>query len=95
MTSVLFDTEALVRALEGLFRGMWRDVTSGRLPRPDLSNLAEYLEIGSGFALDGAAPADGAALAARWRDALARRDAFSPLMPDQRLWRAAPHAAAA
>ncbi|SFK14936.1 O-linked N-acetylglucosamine transferase, SPINDLY family protein [Falsiroseomonas stagni] len=86
MTSVLFDTEALVRALEGLFRGMWRDVTGGRLPRPDLTNLAEYLEIGSDFALDGAAPADGAALAARWRDALARRDAFSPLAADRRFW---------
>lgn len=85
-TSVLFDTEALVRALEGLFRGMWRDAIAGRLPRPDLANLAEYLEIGSDFALDGAAPADGAALAARWRDALARRDAFSPLAADRRFW---------
>jgi predicted O-linked N-acetylglucosamine transferase (SPINDLY family) len=96
MTSVLFDTQALVRALEGLYRGMWRDVTTGRLPRPALQNLADYLELGSAFPLDGAAPADAAALSARWRAALARRDAFSPLAPDQRLWPAAAgHAVAA
>ncbi len=89
MTSVLFDTAAQMRALEELYRGMWQDVTTGRLPRPDLRNLDAYLEIGSAFALDGAAPADAAALEARWRDALARRDAFSPLPPDHRLWPAA------
>lgn len=95
MTSVLFDTAAQVRALEGLYRGMWHDATSGRLPRPDLTNLRDYLDLGSAFPLDGAAPADAGSLAGRWRQALARRDAFTPLPHDHRLWRAAPGVPAA
>jgi predicted O-linked N-acetylglucosamine transferase (SPINDLY family) len=85
-TSVLFDTAGTARALEDLFRDMWHEAREGRLPRPDLTNLRDYLEIGAAFALDGAPPSDAAAIAARWREALARRDAFSPLARDQRYW---------
>ena len=81
-TSPLFDTAALVRALEELFRSMWQDATTGRLPQPDLANLGAYLEIGAG--IDHAA--EGPPLAARYRAGLARRQAFAALPPDTRLW---------
>lgn len=45
-TCVLFDTPGLVRSLEGLYRGMWLDYLSGRLPAADLSNLEILHEIG-------------------------------------------------
>ncbi|NGM23818.1 hypothetical protein G3576_27670 [Roseomonas stagni] len=93
MTSVLFDTEGFVRAMEALFRDMWQDATAGRLPRPDLTNLDAYLEIGAAFPIDGAAPSDLPTMMARWRKALARRDAFSPLAPDRRLWPGGNHQA--
>src|SRR5262249_53180661 len=41
-TSVLFDTQAMVRRLEGLFRAMWDDYARGELPIPDLRNLPRY-----------------------------------------------------
>lgn len=86
MTSVLFDTEATVRDLEDLYRGVWRDVRGGRLPVPDMTNLHAYLEIGAGFDFDDAAPQPAAAQDERWRAALERRHAYSPLPPDRRLW---------
>ncbi|MBP0462352.1 O-linked N-acetylglucosamine transferase [Roseomonas sp. PWR1] len=83
-TATLFDTPRLVRELEGLFRGMWRDFAEGRLPRPDMTNLDTYLELGAelddpmvetGFRPD---------YEARWRDAVARRHAFAALPADRR-----------
>jgi predicted O-linked N-acetylglucosamine transferase (SPINDLY family) len=44
-SSVLFDTPGLVHRLEGLYRQMWADYAHGRLPQPDLSNLALLHEI--------------------------------------------------
>src|SRR5262249_31988153 len=44
--SVLFDTPALVKNLEDLYRGMWADYVEGRLPVPDLRNLDIYHEVG-------------------------------------------------
>lgn len=93
-TSTLFNTAGLVRALEDLFRGIWRDAQAGRLPVPDLTNLDAYLEIGSGFDFDEAEPEAVAMQEARWRAALAHRHAYSPLPADQRLW-PAPDAALA
>jgi len=94
MASTLFDTAGLVRALEDLYRGIWRDAQVGNLPVPELTNLDAYLEIGSGFDFDDAEPEAAAMQDARWRAALARRHAYSPLPPDRRLW-PAPDAALA
>lgn len=85
-TSTLFDTARFVREIEALYRHMWDDFRADRLPRPALTNLDAYLEVG--IALN--APArQGIPLpdhAAAWQAGLAARDAFAPLAPDQRLW---------
>lgn len=84
-SSLLFDTPRLVRSLEGLFREMWGAFTSGRLPRPDLTNLDAYLEIAVGLDHDGAEFV-GADAEVLYRRGLAARHAFSPLPSDTRLW---------
>jgi predicted O-linked N-acetylglucosamine transferase (SPINDLY family) len=87
-SALLFDTPRLVRDLERLFRGMWDDFSAGRLPRPDLTNLDEYLRIGAAMTHDGEAGFD-PMLDQRWRAAVARRHAYAPLPPDTRLHPAA------
>lgn len=42
----LFDTPGLVRAMESLYGKMWDDYKEGKLPKPDLTNLDRYFEIG-------------------------------------------------
>ena len=84
-TALLFDTPRLVRELESLFHGMWADFAAGRLPRPDLVNLDTYLEIGAAMDHDAAEASFAPDLDARWRAALAVRDAYAPLPADTRL----------
>jgi hypothetical protein len=83
-TALLFDTPRLVRALEALFRGIWDDFASGRLPQPDLTNLDTYLEIGATMADPGIEASFDPGLEDRWRAAVARRHAYAPLPPDAR-----------
>jgi predicted O-linked N-acetylglucosamine transferase (SPINDLY family) len=45
-TCALFDMDAHVRHLETLYRQMWDDLHSGKLPRPDLTNLDVYQDVG-------------------------------------------------
>jgi predicted O-linked N-acetylglucosamine transferase (SPINDLY family) len=47
---VLFDTPQLVSRLEALYQEMWRAARTGQLPRPELSNVQLYGEVG--IALD-------------------------------------------
>jgi hypothetical protein len=82
-TAPLFDTPRLVRELERLFRGMWEEFRAGRLPQPDLTNLDNYLRIGAAMAHDGELGFD-PTLDDRWRTAVARRHAYSPLPADAR-----------
>jgi hypothetical protein len=85
-TCVLFDTPLLVRSLEDVYARMWAEYTAGKMPRPDLTNLDVYNDIG--IALD----QDNVELLAvpdyqdKYRAELARRDAFGYLPPDRRLW---------
>ena len=44
-TCTLFDMPKLVRSMEDLFEGMWEDFRADKLPRPNLTNLDQYLEI--------------------------------------------------
>ena len=83
---VLFDTPLLVRSLEDVYARMWAEYTAGKMPRPDLTNLDVYNDIG--IALD----QDDVELLAvpdyeeRYRAELAKRDQFGYLPPDPRLW---------
>ncbi|MEO8900007.1 MAG: glycosyl transferase, partial [Polyangiaceae bacterium] len=86
-TCTLFDMPSLVRHLEGLYAGMWRDHESGQLPQPNLKNLTEYLEVSADQqpdALDLQTLSDGA-YHALWLDKLGQRHPHRPLEADGRL----------
>ena len=82
---VLFDMPLLVRRLEQLYATMWRQCEAGTLPRPDLTNLDVYLEVGA--AVDHEAIEVGAVEDYRrwWLTRLAERHAVRPIQPDRRL----------
>lgn len=84
-TCVLFDMPLLVRRLEQLYATMWRRCEGGTLPRPDLSNLDVYLEVGE--AVDHEAIDAGAIKDYRgwWISRLSQRHAMRPIPPDRRL----------
>jgi len=88
-TAPLFDTPRLVRALEGLFRGMWQEFEAGRLPVPDLANLEAYLEVAAGLDSDAVETTALGDYEARVTAGLAALHDWSPLPPDGRLWRKA------
>jgi len=85
-TCRLFDTPALVRDLEQLYRQMRQDYEQGRLPRPDLHNLETYHELGLDQDLANSELLADAAYHAEYRTRLADRHAVFPLDPDARLW---------
>lgn len=85
-TCTLFDTPALVRALEALFHQMHAARLRGELPRPDLSNLEIYHEIGAAEDIEAMTTLPDAGYLARYRQRLAELDAAYPVRPDQRLW---------
>jgi predicted O-linked N-acetylglucosamine transferase (SPINDLY family) len=93
-TCVLFDMDLLVRSVEDLFHQMAAEHQAGERPRPDLSNLDDYLEVGlaaDGDTRDMMVEAD---LDGLYRQGLARRHQMRPVRPDDRLWRAEDVAAA-
>jgi predicted O-linked N-acetylglucosamine transferase (SPINDLY family) len=88
-SSLLFDTPKLVRDLEDLYRGMWREFQDGRRPVPDLSNLDMYHDIGLELAVDGATASTPEAYRQLYRDKLETRNCVSPVQADSRMWPAA------
>lgn len=91
-TSVLFDTSSLVSHLERLFVQMRADFRQGNLPRPDLSNLELYQEIGIELDGDGASFQTLEGLLAAYTKKLSQKDALSFLRDDGRLWSSAARA---
>ncbi len=88
MTCELFDTAKLVARLEDLYRGMVDDYLKGALPRPDLTNLDVYLDVGTEHdheAEETLAVADYAGL---YKSKLARRHLARPMRADDRMWTA-------
>jgi predicted O-linked N-acetylglucosamine transferase (SPINDLY family) len=82
----LFDIDGLARKLEALYGQMADEYRTGRLPRPNLANLASYLEIGANIDHDTAEIGVAADYHAIYRAALAARHRNAPLPADGRLW---------
>ena len=81
----LFDMPLLVTRLEALYAQMWDEHLSGRIPEPDLTNLAVYADIGARLDHEAEIP-DLHTYEQRYATALAYRDSISPVPPDRRLW---------
>jgi predicted O-linked N-acetylglucosamine transferase (SPINDLY family) len=86
-SSVLFDIDRLVRALEGVYAEMAKREAQGRTPRPDLTNLEIYHEIGVKLDIEATNRLSRDAYMQAYRDALAEVDMHEPLAADARLWR--------
>lgn len=86
-TCALFDTNLMARSMEDAFDRMWADWEAGRLPIPDMTNIRLYGDIGSDFNHDAEEFGFLPDYEQRYRTALARHNAYSPIPYDQRLWR--------
>lgn len=85
-TCVLFDTPLLVRSLEDVYARMWDEYIQGKMPRPDLTNLDVYGEIGVALDQDDVELLAVPDYEERYRAELAKRDEYGYLPPDARLW---------
>jgi predicted O-linked N-acetylglucosamine transferase (SPINDLY family) len=84
-TCTLFDMPLLVSKLEELYARMWNAAESGALPRPDLSNLREYLEVGGDLDPDGIEVQTLPDYRAFWLERLRRRHEHRPIARDGRI----------
>jgi predicted O-linked N-acetylglucosamine transferase (SPINDLY family) len=84
-SSTLFNMPGLVRHLEGLYREMWTDFEKGRLPRPQLANLAVLLEVGSTVEHDEIEVQSIEDYHGWWLQRLARRQKVRPIEDDSRV----------
>jgi hypothetical protein len=85
-TCTLFDTDLLTRRLEGLYREMCLEAEGGALPRPDLTNLETYLDIGAGLPHEVEETSTIADLDGLYRAELAKRHMMRPAPADRRIW---------
>lgn len=85
---VLFDMDRLTASLEDLYFEMCAAHARGETPRPELTNLLDYLEVG----LDRDHEAEELTVKADYLEAfkagLAMRHRLRPLLPDSRMWTA-------
>jgi predicted O-linked N-acetylglucosamine transferase (SPINDLY family) len=86
-TCTLFDTPRLVSALERLFSEMWQEAVERRMPRPDLTNVEIYREIGAALDSDDVELAAVPHYISLYLAKLRERDEFGMIRPDSRLWR--------
>ena len=86
-TCALFDIARLTRSLEDLYRQMRATHLAGLTPKPNLTNLDAYFDIG--VAIDHEAREIGQLTDYEgfWRDLLAKRHMALPLPADGRIWR--------
>lgn len=85
-TCVLFDMDLLADKLERLYGEMIAEHQAGRRPRPNLANLATYLEVGLSLDRDDREAQSEPDLHGVYRSELARRHAVKAMAPDGRLW---------
>lgn len=85
-TCVLFDMDLLADKLETLYAEMIDEYRAGDRPRPNLANLATYLEIGLSLDRDDREAQSVTDLHDVYRRELARRHAVKARAPDGRLW---------
>lgn len=85
-TCVLFDMDLLAGKLEALYGEMIAEHQAGQRPRPDLTNLPTYLDIGLSIDRDDREMQAETDLHALYREQLARRHSVKALPADRRLW---------
>ncbi|WP_310209828.1 N-acetylglucosamine transferase [Caulobacter sp. BE264] len=85
-TCVLFDMDLLADKLETLYGEMIAEHQAGLRPRPNLANLATYLEVGLSLDRDDREAQNEPDLDGVYRRELARRHAVKAMAPDGRLW---------
>jgi len=86
----LFDTPSLVRHLEKLYGQMWEQFERGDLPRPDLTNLDVYLEIGNQVDHEEIEVQSIADYRSWWLERMTKRHGFRPIAQDRRFARGMP-----
>lgn len=89
-TCVLFDMDLLAGKLEDLYGEMIADYQAGHRPRPNLTNLPTYMEIGIELDRDGRESQAEADLHGVYRQQLARHHAVKAMPADARLWEGDP-----
>ena len=85
-TSVLRDIPALARRLEELFWQMQSESERGATPKPDLTNLEIYYEIGAELDLENIELLDEQSYRALYLDRLTKWNACGAIPPDGRFW---------
>jgi predicted O-linked N-acetylglucosamine transferase (SPINDLY family) len=90
----LFDIQGLARKLEDLYAHMAQEHRLGHTPRPRLTNLPAYLDVGTGLDHEVREMGRLSDYDGFYKQELERLDAYRPLEADGRLW-SAPAAPAA
>jgi len=85
-TCVLFDMDLLAARLEELYGEMIAEHRAGQRPRPNLTNLATYLDIGLALDRDDREMQAEPDLEGLYRAQLARRHLVKAIPADGRLW---------
>ncbi len=86
-TCVLFDTPLFTRSIEALYAEMWAAFKAGKLPRPNLTNLNAYEEIGAEIDRDDVELLTVPNYLELYRQALAAKDQQCYIPPDGRVWK--------
>jgi predicted O-linked N-acetylglucosamine transferase (SPINDLY family) len=81
----LFDLPLLVSRLEDLYEQMWADFEQGKLPKPDLTNLDVYFEVGCTINHEEIEVQTLHDYRNWWTEQLAERHKFRPIPADHRL----------
>jgi hypothetical protein len=85
-TCDLFNTPKLVTHLEELYKQMWQEFRTGKLPQPDLSNLDVYFKIGTKKDFGGTEVQALKNYEDLWVKSLSQRHKVRPILNDKRLW---------